>query len=274
MIQAVKRLSVPECLVSRFMPRALKNSMSFHESLTKEKVARRIEMGNFGRRPDFFARILKRGNFDQDHLSEQAEILLLDGSETTATFLAGVTYLLLKSPAALAKLQREVRSHFSSENEIKGESTSRLTYLNAVIEEGLRLFPPVPIGLPRTCPGAIIDRWYVPRSTEVSVDNYVMSHDRRFFPEPDEFRPERWLEGQMVHNKEASRPFSMGPRACLGVNLAYLEAQLILATMIYLFDWELVNTKLDWWKQVKLMTFWDNPELFVRYHLCCPSSGN
>lgn len=112
----------------------------------------------------------------------------------------------------------------------------------------------------------MVDRWYVPSSTEVSVDNFVMSHDQRFFPEPDEFRPERWLGNQMANNKEASRPFSMGPRACLGINLAYLEAKLILAIMVYFFDWELVDKKLRWFEQVKLMTFWRKPNLFVRYH--------
>uniref|UniRef100_A0A0D2YKQ6 Uncharacterized protein n=1 Tax=Fusarium oxysporum (strain Fo5176) TaxID=660025 RepID=A0A0D2YKQ6_FUSOF len=131
--------------------------MAFHESLTKEKVARRIKLGDFNQRRDFFAHILRDGGFNRDHLAEQAKILLLDGSETTATFLAGVTYLLLKSPTALSKLQCEVRSSFASLDEIRGDSLNQLPYLRAAIEEGLRLFPPVPLGLPRTCPGAMID---------------------------------------------------------------------------------------------------------------------
>ncbi|EGU77892.1 hypothetical protein FOXB_11596 [Fusarium oxysporum f. sp. conglutinans Fo5176] len=265
-IQAAKRLGISEGLLSLFIPGDLKDSMAFHESLTKEKVARRIKMGDFNQRRDFFAHILRDGGFNRDHLAEQAKILLLDGSETTATFLAGVTYLLLKSPTALAKLQCEVRSSFASLDEIRGDSLNQLPYLRATIEEGLRLFPPVPLGLPRTCPGAMIDGWYVPSGTEVSVDNFVMSHDAKFFPEPDEFRPERWLEGQTGNNKEASRPFSIGPCACLGVNLAYLEASLILATMVYSFDWELVDKSLRWFEQVELMPFWKKPQLFIRYH--------
>ncbi|KAG4267572.1 hypothetical protein FPRO04_12774 [Fusarium proliferatum] len=265
-IQAAKRLGISEGLLSLFIPGDLKDSMAFHESLTKEKVARRIKLGDFNQRRDFFAHILRDGGFNRDHLAEQAKILLLDGSETTATFLAGVTYLLLKSPTALSKLQCEVRSSFASLDEIRGDSLNQLPYLRAAIEEGLRLFPPVPLGLPRTCPGAMIDGWYVPSGTEVSVDNFVMSHDAKSFPEPDEFRPERWLEGQTGNNKEASRPFSIGPRACLGVNLAYLEASLILATMAYSFDWELVDKSLHWFEEVELMSFWKKPQLFIRYH--------
>ncbi|KAJ0126545.1 Uncharacterized protein HZ326_30349, partial [Fusarium oxysporum f. sp. albedinis] len=209
-IQAAKRLGISEGILSFLVPGDLKDSMAFHESLTKEKVARRIKLGDFNQRRDFFAHILRDGSFNRDHLAEQAKILLLDGSETTATFLAGVTYLLLKSPTALSKLQCEVRSSFASLDEIRGDSLNKLPYLRAAIEEGLRLFPPVPLGLPRTCPGAMIDGWYVPSGTEVSVDNFVMSHDAKSFPEPDEFRPERWLEGQTGNNKEASRPFSIG----------------------------------------------------------------
>lgn len=97
------------------------------------------------------------------------------------------------------------------------------------------------LGLPRVCPGATIDGYYVPSGTEVSVDNFVVSRDARNFPDPDEFHPERWIGENTRSNKEASRPFSIGPRACLGINLAYPEARMILATMAYSYDWELVD---------------------------------
>ncbi|KAF9779050.1 hypothetical protein IL306_002819, partial [Fusarium sp. DS 682] len=262
---AAKRLGILEGLLFLFIPGDLKDNMAFHESLTKEKVARRIKIGEFNQRRDFFAHILGDGGFNRDHLAEQAKILLLDRSETTATLLAGVTYLLLKSTAALARLQCEVRSSFASPDKIRGDLLHQAPYLRAVIK-GLRLFPPVPLGLPRTCPGAMVDGKYVPAGTEVSVDNFVMSHDARFFPELNEFRPESWLEGQRGNNKEASRPFSIGPCACLGVNLAYLESSLILATIVYTFDWELVDKSLDWFERVELTSFWKKPQLFIRYH--------
>ncbi|KAF4471556.1 Isotrichodermin C-15 hydroxylase [Fusarium albosuccineum] len=266
LLQAAKRLSVPQSILSWFMPEDLRASMEIHEKLTREKVAQRIGMPDVQERDDFFAYILRRGDFNEAHLVEQAKILLLDGSETTATFLAGVTYLLLNSPLAMEKLQHEVRSSFSSESEICGDSTVGLSYLRGVVEEGLRLFPPVPIGLPRTCPGAIIDGRYVPPGTEVSVDNFVMARDASSFTNPDEFRPERWIDGSARRSMEASRPFSVGPRACLGTNLAYLEARVILATMVYLFDWELGDKDLDWFQQAKLFTFWRKPKLMVRFY--------
>ncbi|KAJ3453469.1 hypothetical protein MRS44_017716 [Fusarium solani] len=268
LLQVAKRLSVPESLLSWLMPSDLQASISLHERLTKDKVAQRIAMSNSSKREDFFAYILRRGSFNKDQLAEQAKILLLDGSETTATFLAGVTCYLLTTPTALEKLQREVRSSFSSKDEIDGDSTKKLPYLHAVVEEGLRLFPPVPLGLPRTCPGAKVGGYDVPPGTEVSVDNFVMSRDTRSFPDPDNFQPDRWIGDGSGCIKEASRPFSLGPRACLGVNLAYLEAKMTLAAMVYSYDWELVDKNLDWLGQVKLLTFWRKPELLVRFHPC------
>ncbi|KAM6505317.1 hypothetical protein FSOLCH5_014545 [Fusarium solani] len=268
LLQVAKRLSVPESLLSWLMPSDLQASISLHERLTKDKVAQRIAMSNSSKREDFFAYILRRGSFNKDQLAEQAKILLLDGSETTATFLAGVTCYLLTTPTALEKLQREVRSSFSSKDEIDGDSTKKLPYLHAVVEEGLRLFPPVPLGLPRTCPGAKVGGYDVPPGTEVSVDNFVMSRDTRSFPDPDNFQPDRWIGDGSGCIKEASRPFSLGPRACLGVNLAYLEAKMTLAARVYSYDWELVDKDLDWLGQVKLLTFWRKPELLVRFHPC------
>jgi cytochrome P450 len=68
---------------------------------------------------------------------------------------------LLKNPEVLEKLKTEVRSVFASSGEIDGENTKKLLYLNAVVEEGLRIFPPAPFGLPRVCPGAMIDGFWV-----------------------------------------------------------------------------------------------------------------
>ncbi|RSL78113.1 hypothetical protein CEP52_017664, partial [Fusarium oligoseptatum] len=84
--------------------------------------------------------------------------------------------------------------------------------------------------------------------------------------EPYEFRPERWIGDGTGDDREASRPFSLGSHACLGINLAYLEARIILASMVYTFDWELVNKELEWFTEVRLWTLWEKPELLVRFH--------
>jgi cytochrome P450 len=65
--------------------------------------------------------------------------------------------------------------------------------------------------------------------------------------------------------KDASKPFLVGPRACLGINLAYMEMRIILARMVFEFDWELVSRDVDWERDVKLKILWQKPELRVRF---------
>jgi len=65
--------------------------------------------------------------------------------------------------------------------------------------------------------------------------------------------------------KEASRPFLIGPRACLGINLAYMEMRIILARMVWEFDWELVSREVDWERDISLKLLWIQPTLNVRF---------
>jgi cytochrome P450 len=271
----LNRLSVPTFALSVFMPTSFKNSLVSHDRVTDKKIDQLIQNSKAQDDKDtqslqqsyFFTRTIREGAFDPVHLREQAKVMMLAGSETTATFLAGVTYLLLQHPETLMKLQNEIRSAFSSKKAITKESTLKLQYLSGVIEEGLRLFPPAPFGLPRVCPpAAVIDGCAIPTGTIVSVDSFAMSHDARSFSNPDEFRPERWIGGGKGDNLAASRPFSIGRRACLGFKLAYMEARTILAMMVYTYDWELINPELNWFDEVRFHMTWKKPELLVRFH--------
>lgn len=100
------------------------------------------------------------------HLQGNASTLIIAGSETTASLLSGVTFLLLKHPHALAKLTEEVRSAFKSEDDININSVGQLKYMLACLDEALRLYPPTPVGLPRVVSkgGATIVGNYVPEN--------------------------------------------------------------------------------------------------------------
>ncbi|KAL7756326.1 hypothetical protein ACKLNR_013319 [Fusarium oxysporum f. sp. zingiberi] len=261
----INRFKIPMTLVVSVMPSYLKEKIDIH---TTEKIKKRIGMGNSRDREDFFAYILRKesDNLDLVHLREQAKVLMIAGSETTANLLAATTYYLLKNPDKLANLQAEVRSAFSARDEVTGDAVAHLPYLNGVIEEGLRIFPPVPFGPPRVCAGATIDGHHVPKGVVVSVDGFATTHDERNFIRPDEFLPERWIGEGFGDRKEASKPFSLGPRGCLGINLAYMEARVTMASLVWKYDWEFVNQDLDWLADVRLHLLWEKPKLMVRYH--------
>ncbi|KAF5670172.1 isotrichodermin C-15 hydroxylase (cytochrome P-450 monooxygenase CYP65A1) [Fusarium circinatum] len=186
----INRFKIPMTLAVSVMPSYLKEKIDI---LTTEKIKKRIGMGNSHDREDFFAYFLRKesDNLDLVHLREQAKVLMIAGSETTASLLSATSYYLLKNPEKLVNLQAEVRSVFSSRDDITGDAVAHLPYLNGVIEEGLRIFPPVPFGPPRVCTGATIDGHYVPKGVVVSVDGFATTHDGRNFTRPYEFLPER-----------------------------------------------------------------------------------
>ncbi|KAG8156793.1 hypothetical protein KVR01_013398 [Diaporthe batatas] len=233
--------------------------------LARNKALRRMEMGDMGR-ADFFSHILARGAWDVDTIASHTQLLVISGSEPIATALAATTYYLLRNPEALQALQREVRGAFASGREITGDATSRLRYLNAVIEEGLRLFPPSVVPLSRYSPGATIGGHYVPPGVSVFNNGYPMSRDARYWDSPHLFRPERWLGAGSELMKRASQPFSTGPRVCLGVNLVYLDVRIALAKVVFNYDLEMESKDLDWERDVVLQGVWKKPAQLVRFH--------
>ena len=151
-----------------------------------------------------------------DELQAQADVLVLAGSETTATALSGILYYLGINPHVYARLAHEIRATLGSYEEITGRSTEPLPYLKAVIDEGLRIYPPAPIGLPRVSPGETVDEHFIPQGTIVHVSSWSVTHSELCFHEPWKFIPERWLDPECKDDKSASRPFILGSRACLG----------------------------------------------------------
>lgn len=191
----------------------------------RERVSKRIEEGEG--RPDFMTRILPHFREDGTGISKsELDLTMLAltvaGAETTATNLSGCLYFLTQNRHVLKKLQDEIRNAFSSRKDITLLSLSHLPYLFAVIEETLRLYPPVPIDLPRRTPpeGASICGHRVPGGVVVGVPHYTAYHSSQNFSKPDAFLPERWLADRDAEfekdRRDVFEPFSAGPRNCLG----------------------------------------------------------
>lgn len=146
-----RRLPWSDYLLALIIPKSVVSQRNTHLELTTQKVQNRMEKSN--ERPDFLGNILKHNNtekgFTFQELVANSSTLIIAGSETTATLLSGVTYLLLKNPHALSKLQEEIRSAFTKEEEITLDSCNKLEYCLAVLTETLRMYPPVAVGLPR-----------------------------------------------------------------------------------------------------------------------------
>lgn len=151
-----------------------------------------------------------------EDLQTQASLLTVAGSETTATALAGITYYLCRETRVYHKLTDEIRGAFATFDDISGRATEQLQYLKAVIDEGLRLYPPIAAGLPRISPGEVVDGHFVPKGAIVNVNTWVAGHIESNFHDAFSFIPERWLDPDCKDDKAASQPFLLGSRVCLG----------------------------------------------------------
>ncbi len=233
-----------------------------HRELTLEKTRKRIQMDDSHHTEDFFAHAIKTGYRDENQLANQANVFINAGASTSAQTLA-TTLWFLGNPAnaqCLVRLQEEVRSSFKEYEDITSYSVSQLSYLNAVLEETMRIMPPSPVGPPRISPGEVVDGIYVPKGVYVSTDIWSIHRDPRTIERPEKFEPSRWLGS----NRPYTVPFSIGPRMCIGVNLAYMEMRIILAKIVYSFDWALTED-FDWIKSSKLFQLWTKPKLSVHF---------
>lgn len=203
-----------------------------------------------------------------EELRQTCATLAIAGSETTATLLSGVTYLLSKNPEIYRKLVNEIRQAFNSEDQITITNVSGLKYESAVLEEALRIFPPAAGSACRFTPpeGHVISGQFVPGNTLVAVNQWSANHASSNFKDPYKFIPERWL-GDSKYNddkRKVVQPFSVGPRNCIGQNLAYAEMRVILARILWNFDIELCEESKDWMDRLRIYALWTKEPLMVK----------
>ena len=165
LLHVVHRFRPLNRVLTAMIPSSLAEKRIKHEEMALEKVRRRIQRGT--ERPDFVQPLIearRKGDLSVDELEQQASILILAGSGTTAVALTSATNLLLQHPASLTELTKELHINFRDESDIDVLSINKLHYLQAVIQETLRLFPPITNGFPRqTVTGrAVVDGHHIP----------------------------------------------------------------------------------------------------------------
>ncbi|RYN16692.1 hypothetical protein AA0115_g12194 [Alternaria tenuissima] len=233
--------------------RSLISAMPIPSQLSKLVPSKRLRdcIDRQDGREDFISAIMgseKQGlTLDADAFFSNAMGLTLAGYQTTATTLASTFYHVLRYTNTYITLCAEIRSTFTSEADITGERLARLPFLNACIRETLRLLPPANgKTAQRTAPSCTIAGTYIPAGTIVSADLYTIQRSSQYFNDPASFRPERWLEGAEENgfdgdNRSASRPFLIGSRACIGRHMAQQSIRLIMARLLWRYDFELVD---------------------------------
>ncbi|XP_060696804.1 cytochrome P450 3A21-like [Hemiscyllium ocellatum] len=163
----------------------------------------------------------------------QALTFIFAGYETSSSTLAFAAYKLAMHPDVQTKLQQEIDETFSNKAPATYDGVMKLEYMDMVISETLRIFPPAP-RIDRVCKKDVqLNGVTVPKGTIVMVPAYVLHHDPKYWPEPEEFRPERFSE----ENKESRDPytflpFGVGPRNCIGMRFAQLAMKMALTSVL------------------------------------------
>jgi len=174
-------------------------------------------------------------------LRDEAITIFLAGHETTANALSWTWMLLSQNPAVEAKLHAELDAVLAGRTPALDDLPS-LRYTGQVITESMRLYPPA-WGMARIAIEDVeIGGYPIPKGCGISLAQWVVHRDPRWFDAPEEFRPERW-EGDLMKRlpRFAYFPFGGGPRQCIGNNFAVMEATLLLATIAQRFRIRLVE---------------------------------
>lgn len=209
-----------------------------------------------GQRKDLLARLMEGKDengekLGREELTAEALTQLIAGSDTTSNTSCSLLYWCLKTDGVMEKLQTELDAAIPEGVDVpEYDTVKELPYLHNVISETLRIHSTSSLGLPRVVPagpGVSICDHHFPQGTVLSVPAYTIHHlpsiwnptnDPTF--DPNLFNPDRW-DPEILTEKQkgAFIPFSYGPRACVGRNVAEMELALIVATVGRSFEFEL-----------------------------------
>ncbi len=178
---------------------------------------------------------------NDDDVAGNVLTMLLAGEDTTANTLAWLLSLLWANPVTLQKLQLEVRSKFDSVTAFSIDKLNELNYLDACLNEAMRLKPVAPFLALQALKATVIGDVEIPVDTQIFTLLRHDSVDDQFVPNAAEFEPDRWLENattlQGINSaKRIAMPFGAGPRICPGRYLALLEMKIAMAMLLTRFE--------------------------------------
>ncbi|THU46612.1 hypothetical protein C4D60_Mb09t06750 [Musa balbisiana] len=202
----------------------------------------------FGELDDIYSQVIEehlRGDRTSDH-GDLVQDIFTAGTETSAATIIWTMTELLRNPRVMARAQKEVRDGVGKKGAVEETDLEDLPYLKLVINESLRLHPPLPLLLPReTTEACAVGGYEIPAGTRVVVNAKAIGTDPASWSNPQEFRPERFSSGGDVGDGDVKWgecfgfvPFGVGRRSCPGINFGLAVVELVLANLLYCFDWE------------------------------------
>ncbi|OZJ03917.1 hypothetical protein BZG36_03279 [Bifiguratus adelaidae] len=251
----------PGCLMFCITPVSYLNQRRMFR-FAQDLYAARRRMGKEVDRPDLMSLLINGVDpetgeqLTYDEQITESLAFVIAGTDTTSNTLTNLIFLLCEHPQVLQRLQQELDKVMPDRNaamSYKRLDKEHAPFLWAVLMESMRLRTVVPTGLPRLVPkgGCALAGHYLPEGTEVSINPHMVHHDPEIFSNPDKFLPDRWLTEDSAKLARYHIPFSLGPRMCIGKNIAWMELTLALAHLVWRFKFSLADPE----KQTKISHF-------------------
>nr|AMZ03382.1 cytochrome P450 CYP71D379 [Plectranthus barbatus] len=204
--------------------------------------------GEFGNEDlvDVLLRLQETGELQYPINNDNIKAVIFDmfsaGTETSSTAMDWAMAELMRNPEVMAKAQAEVRGIYNDDTiSNMGDNDQNLKYLKQVIREALRLHPPVPV-LPRAArEEREINGYKIPAKVKVLVNNWGMQRDPKYWTNPEKFEPERFERSpkEFLGADFDYLPFGAGKRMCPGITFSMASVELVIAQLLYHFDWKL-----------------------------------
>ncbi|MES3034380.1 MAG: cytochrome P450 [Gemmatimonadota bacterium] len=172
------------------------------------------------------------GGMTDAQLRDEAITIFIAGHETTANALTWTWLLLARNPEAEQRLHEEV-DRVLGDRAGTMDDLAQLPFTRAVVAESMRLYPPAYVVGRRAMEPFSVGGFDFPARTLFLAPQFIVHHDRRWWPEPERFQPDRWLDPAVTaaRPKMSYFPFGAGTRICVGEQFAWMEAMLVLATL-------------------------------------------
>ncbi|XP_057743961.1 cytochrome P450 83B1-like [Arachis stenosperma] len=176
-----------------------------------------------------------------NHIKAMFMDILVAGTDTTAATTVWAMTALIKNPRVMKKVQDEIRNFGGQKDFLEEEDIQKCIYFKAVMKETLRLHVPVPLVPKETNKTCIIQGYKIPSKTIVYVNAWAIHRDPEAWKDPYEFYPERFLGSDIdfLGQHFEMIPFGAGRRICPGMHMGLASLDLILANLLYSFDWGL-----------------------------------
>ncbi|XP_059309759.1 5-OH-xanthotoxin synthase-like [Lycium ferocissimum] len=164
------------------------------------------------------------------------------GSDTSAAAIVWAMTALMKNPKSMKKVQEEIRKSIGVKGIVNEDDIQNMSYLKAVIKETFRLYPPVPLLVPReSMKKSTLEGYEIQSGTIIQVNSWAIARDPEVWENSEEFIPERFLNNDIDFKGKDYEliPFGAGRRGCPGITLGVISTELVLSNLLYAFDWEL-----------------------------------